>query len=160
MTNSKQLADHIRQVHFGGNWIWVNLKDTLSDVSCEQANAKMQSFNTIAALAYHINYYVQAILNVLKGNKLDASDKFSFDHPLLDSKRSWNKFLLKSWTDAEQLANLVEQIPDNNLFEDFSDNKYGNLYRNILGLIEHTHYHLGQIVLIKRMIAESQSDDS
>ncbi|HAI83731.1 MAG TPA: DUF1572 domain-containing protein, partial [Chitinophagaceae bacterium] len=28
----------------------------------------------------------------------------------------------------------------------------GTYYRNILGLIEHTHYHLGQIALIKKII--------
>jgi hypothetical protein len=30
--------------------------------------------------------------------------------------------------------------------------KYGNYYRNLHGIIEHTHYHLGQIVLIKKLL--------
>jgi hypothetical protein len=33
---------------------------------------------------------------------------------------------------------------------DFDDGKYGTVLRNILGLIEHTHYHLGQIVILKK----------
>jgi len=30
--------------------------------------------------------------------------------------------------------------------------KYGNYFRNIVGVIEHIHYHLGQIVLIKKIL--------
>ena len=34
--------------------------------------------------------------------------------------------------------------------------KYGNYFRNLTGIIEHLHYHLGQIVLIKKLIAEGK----
>jgi hypothetical protein len=44
-------------------------------------------------------------------------------------------------------------LPENKLEEVFDDKKYGNYYRNITGIIEHNHYHLGQIVLIKKIIS-------
>ena len=62
--------------------------------------------------------------------------------------------LAKTWSDAETLANLIEQLPESRLWEDFSDNKYGNYYRNLHGIIEHCHYHLGQIVLIKKLLQQ------
>lgn len=31
MDSIKQLAKHFREVHFGGNWTTVNMKDTLDD---------------------------------------------------------------------------------------------------------------------------------
>ena len=62
--------------------------------------------------------------------------------------------LEKSWEQAEQFAKLVEQLPDSQLFDDFSDKKYGSYFRNLQGIIEHTHYHLGQIVLIKKIILQ------
>ena len=52
-------------------------------------------------------------------------------------------------------AILIEQLQESKLWEDFSENKYGNYYRNICGIIEHIHYHLGQIVLIKKIILQS-----
>lgn len=58
----------------------------------------------------------------------------------------------KCWTEAEIFANTIEQLPESKLWEDFSDKKYGNYYRNLHGIIEHTHYHLGQIVLIKKLL--------
>ena len=63
--------------------------------------------------------------------------------------------LNKTWDDAETFASLVEQLPEAKLWEDFWGSKYGNYYRNIHGVIEHTHYHLGQIVLIKKMLSKT-----
>jgi len=43
----------------------------------------------LPALVYHINYYVAAVLPVLQGGPLDASDKYSFDLPPIQSKEDW-----------------------------------------------------------------------
>jgi hypothetical protein len=62
--------------------------------------------------------------------------------------------LNKTWEEAENFATLIEQLPESRLWETFTDEKYGHYYRNIHGIIEHTHYHLGQIVLIKKLLAQ------
>lgn len=156
MELTKQIANHFKEVYFGGNWTDVNLKDVLSDVSWQQAIGKIHSFNTIAALVYHINYFVSAILNVLEGEQLNAHDKFSFDVPEIKSLEDWQKLVDKLFSDAEKTATLIEQLPSSKLWEIFSEEKYGNYYRNINGIIEHTHYHLGQIVLIKKLLDASK----
>lgn len=158
MSLTEQIAKHFREIHFGGNWTSVNLKDCLADVNMQQATAKVYSFNTIAALVYHMNYYVSAVLKVLQGEPLDASDKFSFDLPPVQTQEDWDKLLDKIWKDAEKFASLVEQLPESKLWDDFSDNKYGNYYRNIHGIIEHCHYHLGQVVLIKKILNAQVGD--
>ena len=79
MKLTKEMARHFREVHFGGNWTSVNLKDVLADITWQQATTQLYSFNTIAALVYHMNYYVSAIIKVLEGGPLDAHDKYSFD---------------------------------------------------------------------------------
>jgi hypothetical protein len=155
MSLTAQIAKHFRDVHFGGNWTSVNLKDNLTDVTWQQATTPVYSFNTIATLVYHMNYYVSAVLKVLQGEPLNASDKYSFDHPPILSQEDWEKLLDKTWTDAENFASLVEQLPESKLWEAFSDNKYGNYYRNIHGIIEHIHYHLGQIVLVKKILLQA-----
>ena len=152
MNLSEQIAKHFRDVHFGGNWTSVNLKDSLADLTWQQATTQVYSLNTIAALVYHINYYVSAVLKVLQGEPLNAHDKYSFDLPPIKSQEDWQKLLDKTRTEAKHFANLIEQLPESKLAEDLSDKKYGNYYRNLHGIIEHTHYHLGQIVLIKKII--------
>lgn len=151
---TKNMAKHFRDVYFGINWTWSNLKDQLADVSWQQAIAKIEGINTIAVLVYHMNYYVEAALKVLQGKPLDASDKYSFALPPIESQEDWDKLLQKTWTDAELFASLVEQLPEEKLWETFAEEKYGNYYRNIHGIIEHNHYHLGQIVLIKKLLGQ------
>ncbi len=153
---TEHLAKHFRELHFGVNWTWSNLKDNLADVTWQQATTQVYSFNTIAALTYHIHYFVSVALKVLQGGPLDGHDKFSFDHPPIESQEDWEKLLEKVWSDAEKFASLVEQLPEHKLWETFSDEKYGNYYRNIQGIIEHSHYHLGQIVIIKKIILADQ----
>jgi len=154
MSLSTQTAKHFRDVFFGGNWTSVNLKDSLSGIDWEQAITKVYDLNTIAALVFHINYYVDAVLKVLEGGPLEAHDKFSYDLPLIHSQEDWDKLLAKTWADAEKFAGLVALLPEEKFLEDFTDKKYGNYFRNFHGIIEHTHYHLGQIVLIKKILQE------
>ena len=155
---TKQIAEHIRQVHFGGNWTSVNLKETLADVDWQQATKKIYSFNTIATLVYHTNYYVSAVLKVLQGEALNAKDADSFYHPSIQSQEDWERLLDKTWADANYFAILIEALPEDKLGEVFTDEKYGNYYRNIHGIIEHLHYHLGQIVLIKKLLTDKAKD--
>lgn len=154
MNLTTQIAKHLRDVHFGGNWTSSNLKENLAGITWQQATTKVYSFNTIATLVFHMNYYVSVVLKVLQGQPLNASDKYSFDLPPIRSQEDWEKLLDKTWTDAENFASLIEQLPESKLWETFNDEKYGNYYRNIHGIIEHIHYHLGQIVLIKKIIQQ------
>ncbi len=151
MNQTEQITKQLRDVYFGGNWTGVNLKEILADINWEQATACFYSFNTIAAMVFHMNYYVDAILKVLQGGPLDARDQYSFDLPPVLSDEDWNKLLNKTWVDAESLIQEIDRLPDQKLWDDFSGKKYGNYYRNLHGVIEHIHYHLGQIVLIKKI---------
>ena len=157
MLLSAQIAKHFREVFFGGNWTSVNLTDTLKDINCQQATTQVYSLNTIAKLTFHINYYVSAVLKVLQGGPLDAHDKYSFDLPPLQSEEDWQKLMNKTFSEAEQFADLIQQLPEDKFYEIFDDEKYGTYHRNLLGIIEHTHYHLGQIVIIKKIILSRQN---
>jgi hypothetical protein len=155
MNISLQIGKHFRDVYFGGNWTTVNVKETLSEVSWQQAVTGVHDFNTIAVLVYHMNYYVHAVLKVLQGQSLVASDHLSFDLPPIQSEADWQQLINKTLEEAEQFAGLVEQMPESRFAEIFTDEKYGNYYRNITGIIEHTHYHLGQMVIIKKLLSKS-----
>jgi uncharacterized damage-inducible protein DinB len=155
MSITKYIAKHLREIYFGGNWTTSNLKDTISDITWQQATQKVYDFNTIATLTFHTTYYIAALLKVLQGGPLDAKDALSFVHPEINTQQDWEQLLNKAWIDAEAAAMLIENMPDIKLHENFTDEKYGNYYRNIHGMIEHMHYHLGQIVLIKKIILQN-----
>ena len=50
------------------------------------------------------------------------------------------------------LIDQVSLLSPRDLDNDFADKKYGSIRRNINVLIEHSYYHLGQMVLIQKMI--------
>lgn len=149
---SKQIAKHFRELYFGGNWTCVNVKEVLEDVSWEEAIRKLDSLNTIAVLVTHMSYYVSAVLKVFEGEALNSKDELSFDHLPITCQQDWEAMRDAALKDAERFATCIEQTADDTWWEVFSDEKYGNYYRNIQGIIEHTHYHLGQVVLLKKLL--------
>ncbi len=156
MENTIQLAKRFREVILNGTWIAnTNFKDQLTNLSWETAVTQHQSLNTIAVLAQHVHYYINGINNVFKGGGLEISDKFSFDFPPVESQAQWEAFLIRFWNDAEDFARCIEQMPEEKLHEKFVDEKYGTYLRNINGMIEHAYYHLGQVVLIKKILLNS-----
>ena len=156
MENSKQLAQRVQEVLLDGTWIAnTNFKDHLLTVHWEQASRKIGSLNSIAALTFHINYYVAGVLNVLKGGTLDIRDRYSFDAPKISSEADWDTLKTSFLNNAEALVQQVEVLPNEKLNEVFVDEKYGNYRRNIEGIIEHSYYHLGQISLIKKLLSET-----
>ncbi len=157
MGNSNQLAHRFREVLLNGTWIAnTNYKSQLTDTFWTEAITKVEDLNTIAALAFHINYYVAGVLNVFDGGTLDIRDKYSFDMPKIVSKEDWNDLLNELLANSEKFASQVELMSDENLEEYFVEKKYGTYKRNIEGIIEHSYYHLGQISLIKKMINDNE----
>ncbi len=155
-TICSQIAKQVRDAHTGGNWTGVSLKQGLEGITWQQATSKVENCNTIAVLVFHINYYMHALLNVLKGTPLNTSDKYSFDLPPITSQVQWEQLISKVFAEAEEAAGLIEQLPESKLTETFVLEKYGTYYRNLAGMLEHLHYHLGQITLIKKLLLQRE----
>lgn len=155
MSLIRTITKQSREVLLNGNWISTNFKTELSNVDWKIATKKVGSLNTIAALTFHINYYVAGLNNVFDGGSLDIRDKYSFDLPPITSQKDWQDLQNKFYSDAEKYVAHLEKMDDEYLTQDFAGGKYGTNYRNIIGIIEHAYYHLGQVVLIKKLINES-----
>jgi len=157
MENPSQLADRFKEVILDGKWIAnTNYRDQLSKVTWEQANRKIGALNTIAALSFHIQYYITGILHFFETGTFKIRDKFSFDAPPIASQEDWDRLLTDLWTNTERLAEHIGQLSEEKLDEIFIDEQYGSYRRNIEGLIEHAYYHLGQISLIRKVIDEQE----
>jgi uncharacterized damage-inducible protein DinB len=159
MNTTLQVAKHIRESAMGNNWTDVCLKNSLQNISWQQANISIAGCNSIAVLAFHIGYYVKAILQVMQGGALEAHDKFSFDAPAINNDDEWNQRIKEVLANIESLANSVMNISDEVLEDFFTQEKYGNYYRNLHGVTEHLYYHMGQINLLKKMILAKVNDN-
>jgi uncharacterized damage-inducible protein DinB len=153
MKSNIELANRFKEVIFDGKWIAnTNYQEQLNDLSWQIATQKVANMNTIADLAQHIPYYIQGLNQVFNGGTLDIRDTYSFDFAPILSQADWEKRLQKFWNDSYEFASLIEKMTDDKLDSVFVQEKYGSYRRNIDAIIEHAYYHLGQIVLIKKMI--------
>lgn len=157
MNSQIQLANRFREVILNGTWIAnTNFKNELEYLDWKTATARFQNLNTISVLAQHIHYYIHGIKQFFLSGKLEIRDRYSFDFPEITSQKEWDNFLTEFWKDSTEFASLIEQMPEEKLNEDFVDKKYGTYLRNIDGMIEHSYYHLGQIVWIKKVITQQK----
>ena len=152
---SQQIALQFREAFLGGSFSGPDLKGHLEGISVDEANKKIGDHNTIYLLTCHIYYYIKGVLEVLKGGPLEIKDKYSFDHPLLTSQQEWEELQTQLWSDVEEFAGLVEQISEEQLKSDFIQPQYGNYYRNLAGIIQHSLYHIGQIGILRKLIRTS-----
>lgn len=154
---SKQLAQRFRELFLNGKWIAnTNYQELLSDITWQQATQKVQSLNTIAILTFHINYYVEGVLQVLHGGELTIRDQFSFDAPELLSEADWNALKNSLFNNAKTFAKHIESMSEAELESTFVKETYGSYRRNIEGLIEHSYYHFGQLSLLKKLVIEKK----
>ena len=152
MQRNSILAARLREVLLDGLWIAnTNYKSQITTISWQQAIQKVGDLNTIAALTFHINYYLDGLLRALKTGVLDIHDKLSFDMPPINSEDDWlnlrNYFLMN----AEQFVQKIEAMDESLLEAPFINEKYGTYEKNINGAVEHCYYHLGQVVIIGKM---------
>ncbi len=154
MTRNLTIANRLREVLLDGKWIAnTNYKEQVSSINWQEAIQKVADLNTIAALTYHINYYLEGLLAAFEHGKLDISDKYSFDLPEIVSEQQWKTLVSRFLANAERFVDSVAQMDDQLFDQAFMEERYGTYLRNIEGVIEHSYYHLGQIVLIRKMIS-------
>lgn len=158
MKRNVALASRLREVLLDGHWIAnTNFKEQILSVNWQQAIQKVGTLNTIAALTYHINYYLAGLIHAFEKGKLEIKDKYSFDLPQMQYEADWHKLVTDFLNNSETFAKEVEEMEENLFDQPFVDEKYGSYLRNIEGVIEHSYYHLGQISLIRKMILQNEA---
>ena len=131
---------------FNGTRI-ANYHQQLSGSDWQIAVQPVDTLNTIAVIAQHVG-------------ELTIKDQFAFDFPEIQSQVQWGSFLVTFWEGAEALAALVEQLSTDQLAACFVEERYLNYQRNIEEMIEHSYYHLGQIVLINKCSINRKSTNN
>jgi hypothetical protein len=157
MHRNEYLASRLQEVFIDGKFIaYTNFNELIESVTWQQAVIKIHNLNSIAALTFHINYYLDGILNVFNGGSLDIKDKYSFDMAPITSENDWSILKEKFLSNASKFIHHVKSMQDSQFDQPFVDEKYGSYLRNIEGVIEHSYYHLGQISIIKKMILSAE----
>jgi len=144
------VAKHIQEV-VRGNWTDIYLEDTIADVAYTEAVALPAGIsNSIATLLNHLIFYNDVVLERLKGNDplIDCANGFD---PKASNEEEWQQLKVASIDCFKRLADFVKKLPDEKLWE-LTPGGTDTCYKTLHGISEHAHYHLGQIVLLKKII--------
>lgn len=153
MKTAALLSHRLRELFLNGHWIAnTNYREQLEATDLHMATHQIGQHNTIAALTFHINYYLEGLLTVCRGGPLTIRDVHSFDMPPVHSDEQWKAMIQQLLTHAESFAQAVQQIPDEQLSAHFVREEYGTWQRNIEAVIEHGYYHLGQISMLRKLL--------
>ncbi|HBC04916.1 MAG TPA: DUF1572 domain-containing protein, partial [Aequorivita sp.] len=118
MKTSSQLAERFREVLLDGKWIAnTNFKESLSNINWQQATQKTGSLNTIAALTFHVNYYIAGLCDFFENGKLEIHDKYSFDFAPINSAEAWDALRKSLFENSEKFAKFIESFSDEKLNE-------------------------------------------
>ncbi len=152
METGQQLAQRFLEL-FEGKWIAnTNYQEQLAGISWQQSIQQIGAFNSIAALTFHIRYYINGLNEVFAGGDLTIRDQYSFDLPEISSEADWEQLREALFSSAATFSKHLEQMTIQQLEGPFVKEQYGSYRRNIEGIIEHGYYHLGQVVLVRKMI--------
>lgn len=148
------IAQHLLDVHIGNNWTEVDLSDTLKDITLEEAiTVTGASPNTIASLVHHITYWSRHMIGRINGVEVPIPPSNGFDVPLPDSPEDWLQLKADNIASAHELATAIRAFDAAKLEYPILPG-YSSAYKNLQGSVEHVHYHLGQIVIIKKLLRQ------
>lgn len=161
MANRLLLAERLQEVFISGKWIAnTNYRDQIEKTDWSDAIIRVEGLNSIALLLYHINYYLGGITQVLDGGSLEIRDKYSFDMPEINSEEGWLELKSSFFQNVDKFIDGVKNLDEQRLNSPFVEIRYGTYARNIEGVIEHSYYHLGQIVIIAKIINTYKNEPS
>ena len=148
----EEIARHLLQTHEGGNWTEVSVRDTLADVTPAEASTRtLASPNTIAALLRHLTFWNRVMARRALGQPTAIGPANGFDGPDPASEADWQTLQADNLRSAHELAAAIRGVPAGQLAAPILPG-YSSTYHNLQGAVEHMHYHLGQLVLLKNLV--------
>ena len=138
--------------HYNGNpWLDVTILDTIHDITAKEAATQIYGLNSIWQILKHMLEWRKTNMKRVNGKILSAPSNNYIDKITDQSESGWKK--LKSEFNTSQIE-WLQFIQDFDLkkFDIVYEANQHTYYEHIQGVLQHDVYHLGQIVLIKKML--------
>ncbi len=152
MLESKRVSNLYQSIYNGDPWLEVTLENTLKNVSAAQAYRKINpNLNTIWEIVNHLIQWRRNILKRVQGETITTPDHNYFV-PVLDSSEAAWEQSLQNLAKSQELWNSFLNTFDDANFEKIYPTNNHTYYEHIHGIIQHDVYHLGQIVILKKLL--------
>lgn len=149
---SNLLADNLIRVYNGSNWSDVSILESIKSLTFTQAQiVTPASQNTIASIVHHIKYWNDIIVERIGGNYPIVPEVNGFDVAVLESEADWQALLEETERSFVRLAEEIRKITTQQ-WDERPVPEASTLRENAFGIVEHAYYHLGQIVMLTRLV--------
>ncbi|MFD3003296.1 DinB family protein [Pontibacter toksunensis] len=160
MEQDKQLRGQLVKLLRGGQAFKIR-EEILDGIDLQEAGSKVHHLPfTVWQLLEHLRIAQWDILEFSR-NPAHASPDWPEDYWPSETapanQAALEKTLQAISTDMEELIKLI-QDPANNLFEHFAHGSGQNLLREAMLVAEHNAYHLGEIVVLRRLLGKWEQD--
>lgn len=152
MKETELIRQMFEETYDGENWVDVNLTATLGNIGAAEAAKKIDpNLNTIWEIVNHLIAWRKNVLERVKGHRMQSPADNYFKPVEDQSDVAWHDTLQALKQSQQEWVQFLDTMPAENLQNIYSGNN-ASYYKNIHGIIQHDHYHLGQIVLLAKLV--------
>lgn len=152
MNESHRIQTLFTDLYHGQPWLDVTLQDTLSGITPEQANKRpLKSGNTIWEIVNHLIAWRENVLKRVQGEVLETPANNYIQKIEDASEEAWQHTLDALESAQKEWLYFLSTFPEADFEKEYPTNKH-SYYKHIHGIIQHDAYHLGQIVLLAKMV--------
>ena len=145
-TDVQKLCNILKHSFEKNAWHGPAVMEVLNDIDESIVNKKIGATHSILELVGHMTVWRTFVTERLLGHEnFEVTDEMNFSPP-----ESWAKALDALLISQGKLLESLKQFPSERLSEIVPNRPY-KFFTMINGIIHHDLYHLGQIVLIKRI---------
>lgn len=152
METTDRIAKLFEDLYDGSPWIDVTLMDTLRSVSAAAAYRKpAPGRNSIWQIVNHLVSWRENVLLRIQGNIIETPNNNYFSEIEDSSDAAWNKTLERLANSQKQWIYFLKRCKESSFDEIYPSNGI-TYYEHIHGILQHDAYHLGQIVLLSKLV--------
>lgn len=143
----KLLADHYN----GNPWIDMTIVGTLKGITAKKAAAKYRKLNSIWQIVNHMILWRRALIARVMDTPVSAPNDNFISEIKDTSPASWKRIIKDFESSQKEITSfLLKQ--DDRIFDKISPASGYSYYELTAAILLHDTYHLGQIVLIKKLL--------
>jgi uncharacterized damage-inducible protein DinB len=154
MKETERIRVLVKALYNGHPWLDVNMVDNLSKLTWQQAGRKLHPrLNTIWEIVDHMVGWRMNVLQRVQGAVIQTPANNYFAPVTKQSKADWTATLERFQVSQDAWIDFLERSDDDILEKTYPVNQM-SFYEQIQGIIQHDAYHLGQIVLLVKLLEE------
>ena len=153
MEETKRISKLFSDLYDGDAWIDVTIVGTLKNVNSGQAFSRpIANLNTIWEIINHLISWRETVLKRMNGEIVEEPKNNFFEQIKNNSQEAWSAILKRFEESQQKWLEFLSKFNDQDIGKFYVQSKY-TYYDLIHGILQHDAYHLGQVVLLKKMVS-------